>query len=273
MDTDIDFLINVLFDSYENCVGFHKPKPLESNMETLVEHHQCSSICPDIFIPIQILHSEMQALQNAKYASFQQIVKEVLKSCSIDTYQSSFYIGPNQKEWNLFMPIANSCLDILWMDEISEVVMNAKIYVFRSNYLEKYVSQFENVYLVSPDSGSQTYIVASNHRPNTTIKMCLHNLCSRFRWKQNQQQSQYKNLQKWGQENNQQNVQWENITYVPVSPKYQRKYISVSDDAKGLSFISNVARIDDNIHVIPVSPKYTRSKTLAELWLDKNITH
>jgi hypothetical protein len=264
METDIDFLINVLFDSYDNCVGFHKPKPLESNIETLVEHHQCASICPNIFIPIPMQKSEMtQAFP--KRCSFQQIVKEVLKSCSIHTYQSSFYIGPNQKEWNLFMPMANSCLDILWMDEISEVVINAKIYVFRSNCLEQYVSQFENVYLVSPESGSQTYIVASDYHRNTSIKMCLYNLCARFRWKQNQQQSQYKNLQKWGQENNQENVQWDtNEVYVPVSPKYQRKYIQVSDVACQHRLVSD--------HVIAVSPKYTRSKTLAELWLDTNIS-
>jgi hypothetical protein len=252
MDDDVEFLMNVLFDNYDNCVGLNKPQPLISNIETLVQHHQCV-ICPNVFIPIPIINYSQSF---PKMESFRQIVHEVLKACSIEIYTSSFYIGPNWKEWAEFMPtvdVSKNLVDIVWMDEPVNDLPNAQIYVFRSNCLEQYVSQFENVYLVSPQTGNNTFIVASQRSSKNSIKVCMHNLCVRFRWKQNQQQLQFQKLQKWGKDHNQENPQWDcneedfDNAYTPISPKYQRP--------------------------APISPKYKRLKTVAELWLDNNIIH
>jgi hypothetical protein len=255
MDDDVEFLMNVLFDNYDNSVGLNKPQPLISNIDTLVQHHQCV-VCPNIFIPIP-LPLPLPIIHYSKsfpeMDSFRQIVHEVLKACSIEMYISSFYIGPNWKDWAEFMPtvdVSKNTVDIVWMDEPITDLPNAQIYVFRSNFLEQYVSQFENVYLVSPKNTNNTYIVASQRINTNSIKVCMHNLCLRFRWKRNQQQLQFQKLQKWGKEHNQENPKWDcdEVTYIPVSPKYKRTYI-------------------------PISPKYKRSKTLAELWLDNNIIH
>ncbi len=264
-DVDIDFFMNVLFNRHDDCVGLNKPKPLKSNIEILVEHHKCLN-CPNIFIPIPPITPIQQLSTNI--VSFKRQVLQVLKACCIETYQSSLYIGLNPAEWNEFMPKPHENLDILWIEENNNayhLLPNAKIYVFRSIFLEQYVSQFEDVRLVS--LGDHFYIVCSKRIITPGIKICMYNLCIRFRWKQHKQYSQFLTLLKWGLENNEPNPKWnkedvENfieykeyannfleepkIHYVPISPKYQRRL---------------------------VSPKYQRQsqKSIAELWLDKNI--
>ncbi len=245
---DQKFLMDVLFNRKQDWVGFEKPKPLDSNLKTLVYYYNGSKN--------QKIVSLLQVCEKQKCPKidFSYLITEVLNASKILFPYSTLYVGEENKElWMQIMPKYDVNLDLIWDesgDPFETILIQSKYYIFKLLDIKMLtiVSMFTTIFFISPieSFGNETYLMCTNQDMGLDqTQQSISDLWIQFSYKQQQQSLQFSNLFKWSMENNKPAkwVEEEEIKspiYIPKSPVY-----------------------------IPQSPVYIPSD--GETWLNNNI--
>jgi hypothetical protein len=212
--------MDVLFNKVEGWVGFERPKPLESNLHTLV--YQCLSSTIQSFIKDSVFMNVGQCHHIPKI-DFSNLITEVLNACKIPFPSSTLYMGENEDQWLRLMPKCLNNIDLIW-DESIELCgrqYKTKYYIFKLLNLSslEIITHFKSVYFVSPieSFGQDTYIVCTNEV--NSIQVDITNTWIQFCYRQQEQKNQFLKLFQWAIENNK-DAEWFEEVFIPQSPIY-----------------------------------------------------